>query len=82
MLKLQQSEEIDWSEVWSPKITVTNSIGDTNTKSFSQVSYDKFGHATVTEKQKLSGNFFEFMELNMFPFDKQVTLLNSSLFHI
>ena len=36
------------------------------------MSFDHAGRATVYEKRRLNGAFFEYMELNQFPFDSQV----------
>jgi hypothetical protein len=36
------------------------------------IKYDTNGRATIRESRQLSGMFFEFMELNQFPFDSQV----------
>jgi hypothetical protein len=65
------AESIDWANYWNPKITVCNAIGEPVSVSDYHVAYDKQGRATVIEKQKITGQFFEFMELNRFPFDKQ-----------
>ena len=36
------------------------------------VYHDADGRATVCEKRRIAGRFFEFMELYKFPFDVQV----------
>jgi len=51
---------------------IANGIGDPKTKTSMSVKYDVNGRATVRESRQMSGSFFEYMELNQFPFDKQV----------
>jgi hypothetical protein len=36
------------------------------------VRYDDLEQATIYESRLINGSFFEFMELNKFPFDSQV----------
>ena len=63
---------IDWDVNWNPRISVENAIGDPKTSVSYSVMYDRESHATVCETRRVNGQFFEFMELNQFPFDNQV----------
>ena len=53
-------------------MSLANGIGDPKSKISMSVKYDANGRATVRESRQMSGSFFEFMELNQFPFDRQV----------
>jgi len=65
-------EEIPWHDYWSPKLYVENAIGELKSSVDRCVRYDPAGLATVCETRLVAGTFFEFMELNKFPFDSQV----------
>jgi len=66
-------EAVQWDDYWNPKLYVENAIGELKSSSSRCVQYDVTGLATVSESQLISGTFFEFMELNKFPFDSQVS---------
>ena len=38
------------------------------------LTFDEQGHATVVEKRRVNGTFLEYLELETFPFDTQVSL--------
>ena len=66
-------EAVQWDDYWNPKLYVENAIGELKSSSSRCVQYDVTGLATVSESQLISGTFFEFMELNKFPFDSQAS---------
>jgi len=72
---LQSPEEVDWSEFWDPKLSIENVIGEARTSVTCGISYDVNGRATVCQTRKVNGQFFEYMELNQFPFDSQVIVI-------
>jgi len=65
-------EEVEWEDYWNPKLYVENAIGELKSSTSRCVEYDAAGLATVCETRLIGGTFFEFMELNKFPFDSQV----------
>jgi hypothetical protein len=69
---MQKASEVKWDQYWNPKINVANGIGELKSKVTYSLNYDGNGRATVVEIRKVGGTFFEFMELNKFPFDSQV----------
>lgn len=71
--KKLEAETIDWDCYWSPKLSVDNVVGDPKDTAFYAVTYDTPPRhlATVCETRRVKGAFFEFMELNKFPFDSQ-----------
>jgi len=72
MQSCASEEEIQWHDYWSPKLYVENAIGELKSSLDMCVRYDSAGLATVCETRLVAGTFFEFMELNKFPFDSQV----------
>ena len=74
LLFLQKSSDVAWNQYWTPKLYVENNIGEIKSKINFGLKYDASGKATIVESRQLSGTFFEFMELNKFPFDSQVDL--------
>ena len=69
---LQSSKEFDLSTYWNPKVTISNGIGDLKYTTTIFMEYDHTDRAWVIERRRTNGQFFEFMELNKFPFDGQV----------
>lgn len=69
---LQSSKEFDLSTYWNPKVTISNGIGDLKYTTTIFMEYDHTDRAWVYERRRTNGQFFEFMELNKFPFDGQV----------
>jgi len=69
---LQQNEEINWDKYWNPKLFVENIYNEAKENVYYTVLFDEAGRATISEKRRVSGSFFEYMELNQFPFDTQV----------
>jgi len=64
---------VNFESYWNPKLYVENAIGELKSTVSRCLSRDLVGVATVTETRLISaGTFFEFMELNKFPFDSQV----------
>lgn len=53
---------------------IDNIYGEARESIWYSASFDGNGCATVTEKRRINGSFFEYMELNQFPFDTQVGL--------
>lgn len=74
----QDSAHVEWDNYWDPKLMIANGIGDMKyTVSYSlhrdhTGSEGGGGGAIVCEHRHCQGQFFEFMELNKFPFDSQV----------
>jgi hypothetical protein len=69
----QVGDEIDWDQYWNPKLYVENVYSEAKESVWYTVAYDSSGRATVYEKRRMNGAFFEYMELNQFPFDTQVS---------
>jgi len=65
---------VRWQSFWNPRIYVENAIGELKSSTNRWVRHDDSSDqlATVYETRLISGTFFEFMELNKFPFDSQV----------
>ncbi|ESN99604.1 hypothetical protein HELRODRAFT_176769 [Helobdella robusta] len=63
--------EIDLGSYWNPKVAISNGIGDLKYTTTNFVEFDQIGRAWVYERRRTNGQFFEFMELNKFPFDGQ-----------
>ncbi len=59
--------------MWDPKLYVENAMGDLRESMWYIVSYNDKGEATVYQRRRVKGVFFERMELNQFPFDTQVS---------
>jgi len=70
---------VQWDAYWNPKLYVENAIGELKSSISRCVQYDSEGLATVCETRLISGTFFEFMELNKFPFDSQVSQLQPTI---
>lgn len=68
----QKEEEINWDKYWNPRLCVENIYSEAKESVHYTVLFNDAGHATVVEKRRISGSFFEYMELNQFPFDTQV----------
>lgn len=68
----QQYEEVNWENYWNPRLFVENIYGEQSEVTYHSLSFDANGLGTITEKKRIVGTFFEFMELNQFPFDSQV----------
>ncbi|ESN99603.1 hypothetical protein HELRODRAFT_176768 [Helobdella robusta] len=64
-------KNIDFSSYWNPRLFVENIIGDPKVSVTYNVTFDRDHLATVVEIRRVNGSFFEFMELNQFPFDYQ-----------
>lgn len=77
---IQSGNAIDWDLHWNPRLSVENIIGEPKVSLSYQVKYDKEERATVVETRRINGQFFEFMELNQFPFDHQVGMTYSQAF--
>ena len=60
------------NSLWNASITLENAIGEASVEKEVSVERDEEGNAMVVEEMRVSGVFFEFMELNHFPFDSQV----------
>lgn len=69
---MKTSEEVDWDQQWNPRLIIENVIGEAKDTAHMSFTLDRHGRATVCESRRVQGNFFEFMELNSFPFDSQV----------
>ena len=67
------ADEAQLDDCWNPKLYVENAIGELKSSTRRCLQYDDAGLATVCETRFISGTFFEFMELNKFPFDSQVS---------
>ncbi|ESO10686.1 hypothetical protein HELRODRAFT_167179 [Helobdella robusta] len=65
-------DQVNWNHYWSPKLSIENSFGEPEENVWKTIIFDGAGQATVCEKRRISGTFFEFMELNQFPFDSQM----------
>eukprot|EP00919_Chromeraceae_sp_WS-2016_P031932 GHVR01075297.1.p2 GENE.GHVR01075297.1~~GHVR01075297.1.p2 ORF type:complete len:100 (+),score=8.18 GHVR01075297.1:139-438(+) len=73
-----QNEECEMelgAATWVPKLYVDNATSEPKNDVWYIVKFDHQGCATVHERRRVKGNFFENMELNQFPFDTQVGLL-------
>ena len=68
----QNSENIDWSRYWNPKLYVENSLGEPKESIWQVVSHNDRGEATVFQRRRIRGCFLENLELGEFPFDTQV----------
>lgn len=62
----------NWGDYWNPQLLLENALGDVKESVWYVVSYDKEGQATVYERRRVRGTFFESMELKEYPFDAQV----------
>lgn len=65
--------EVEWENYWNPRLYVENAIGELKLTTSRCVKHDGRGLATVCQSQHINGTFFEFMELNKFPFDSQAS---------
>ncbi|ESN93036.1 hypothetical protein HELRODRAFT_189657 [Helobdella robusta] len=65
------TSEIDWSNYWSPKLSIDNVFGDPKETVWHTVLFDSRGTAMICQKRRVNGSFLEYMELNQFPFDTQ-----------
>ena len=63
---------MNFDEYWNPKVSISNGIGELRYTTTVGLDYEANGRAWIIEKRRTNGNFFEFMELNKFPFDGQV----------
>lgn|SRR6218665_2553387 len=76
----QDSAHVEWDNYWDPKLMIANGIGDMKYTVSYSLHRDHTGSegggggggAIVCEHRHCQGQFFEFMELNKFPFDSQV----------
>jgi len=71
---LKDGDVVDWVNYWTPKLSISNGLNDLKYQFVHKVRYDLNGRATVVENRQTAGQFFEFMELNKFPFDSQASL--------
>lgn len=70
--KKDSAESIEWESYWDPKLSIANGIGDMKyTVTYSLQRNNHGGETTVCEHKHCTGQFFEFMELEKFPFDSQ-----------
>lgn len=69
----------NWSSYWNPKLFVENGLGDLKETIWYSVSYNDLGKATIFQRRRIKGTFFEKMELMEYPFDTQdLTVMLSS----
>lgn len=66
--------------MWTPKVIISNAIGDVKVNTSCAAQFDKTGRALVLESKKFSGQFYESMELYDFPFDKLVCFVTFVFF--
>lgn len=69
--KKKELKTINWNNIWTPKMVVSNVIGDVKIMTSYSAQYDSSQRALAIETKKFSGQFYESMELYDFPFDKQ-----------
>ena len=67
---IQLCRNLNWDEMWSPKMTVSNIVGEAKTMTSHHVFFDDKERATASESKKVVGLFYESMELYDFPFDR------------
>lgn len=68
----QSQQEPNWENYWNPKLFVENIYGEAKESVWYTLTFDENEKATVIERRRINGSFFEYMELNQFPFDTQV----------
>jgi len=76
MFAFKSNEEVEWDKYWNPRLVIENAIGEPKDIAHMSFSLDKNGRATVCESRQVTGSFFEYMELDKFPFDSQVCLMS------
>ena len=54
---------------------IENLLAESKVNIWYQLSFEEDGRATVHEKRRISGTFLEYLELEQFPFDTQVSLV-------
>ncbi len=59
---------------------IENLYGEAKETIWHTLTFDESGHATVCEKRRVNGTFLEYLELETFPFDTQVSFKNISDF--
>ncbi len=69
----QDPETIDWEQYWNPNLFIENLYGEAKETIWHTLTFDESGHATVCEKRRVNGTFLEYLELETFPFDTQVS---------
>ena len=68
---MQSPDAIDYDQHWNPRLSIENAIGEPKNVVTFGASWDRSGRCTMCESRRVYGQFFEFMELNQFPFDEQ-----------
>ena len=66
-----ECEVNDWTAYWNPKLYLENGLGEPKETIWYTVGYSPTGKATVYQKRRIKGIFFEKMELMEYPFDTQ-----------
>ncbi len=72
-LQNEEYEMLSREGMWDPKLYLENAMGELKESMWYIVSYNENGEATVYQRRRVKGAFFERMELNQFPFDTQVS---------
>ena len=72
----EEYELMNWASYWNPSLFVENSQGEVKESIWYLASYNDIGQATIIERRRVKGTFFERMELMEYPFDTQVRHLN------
>lgn len=70
-LTAEDGELPNWADFWDPKLHIENGLGDLKEHTWHTVMYSEEGEATVYQKRRVKGTFFEKMELMEYPFDTQ-----------
>jgi hypothetical protein len=69
---LQNFKQVDWTRLWNPRLYVDNCSGQLKETVWYTVMFNSNVEAYVFERRRVSGTFFENLELSQFPFDSQV----------
>lgn len=74
-LFLQGNDNIDWTTYWNPKVFLSNAIAQKDHATWFVLQSDETGETYIVEKNRMVATFTESMELALFPFDIQVSLI-------